>query len=202
MIKSGMNMMPRRAPDADCEDGAPPADLPRLYDMHFDDVRRWLRALAGFDADVDDLAQEVFIVAHRRFSQFDGRNAAGWLYQIARRVASQWRRRTWWRGLLVGEGDRKLETLPQAGAGPAELVERREGRQLLHRLLGSLTAKRRAVLVLSAIEGYSVDEIANLEGIKPATVFTRLHHARRDFIALVERERVAELHRIEKGSRR
>ena len=49
------------------------------------------------------------------------------------------------------------------------------------------------MFVLSEIEGYTGEQIAALEGMKVATVWTRLHHARRDFLQLVETRRKQEL---------
>ena len=63
--------------------GAPPSDGARealsfeeIYAHWFHDVSRWVRALGGMNADLDDLTQEVFLVVRRKLSQFDGRNLA------------------------------------------------------------------------------------------------------------------------------
>ncbi|HEY3667719.1 MAG TPA: sigma factor, partial [Polyangiaceae bacterium] len=46
----------------------------QVYAQRFRDVSRWVRALGGSDADLDDLTQEVFVVVERRLPDFDGRN--------------------------------------------------------------------------------------------------------------------------------
>ena len=51
---------------------------------------------------------------------------------------------------------------------------------------------RRATFVLFEIEGYSGEEIAEIQAIPVATVWTRLHHARKEFFALVDQHRRAE----------
>ena len=59
---------------------------------------------------------------------------------------------------------------------------------MLARLLEGMTEKKRSVLVLFELEGYSGEEIAQLQGVPVDTVWTRLHHARREL-----RERLARL---------
>ncbi|HEY3352879.1 MAG TPA: sigma-70 family RNA polymerase sigma factor [Polyangia bacterium] len=172
----------------------PPADsaalsLRSLYDAWFGEVIRWIRALGGPDCDVEDLAQEVFIVVQRRLAQFDGANVAGWLYRIAANTVRDRRQRAWVRRVILRRPDHELEGLPARTRGPAELLEEKEARRRLHGLLAKLSEKRRTVFVLFELEGYSGEEIAALQGIPVATVWTRLHHARRELAARAARLR-------------
>jgi len=162
-------------------------ELASVYERHFDDVCRWLRALGAPPAELQDCAQEVFLVARRRYEDFDGRNVAAWLYGIGRRVAAHARRRAWVRRWLRGGAD--VDTFAHPAADPAQLVERADARRQLHRLLGEMSARRRAAFVLSELEGLSAEEIAALEGVSVAAVWSLLHHARRDFVAIVARHR-------------
>jgi DNA-directed RNA polymerase specialized sigma24 family protein len=50
-----------------------------------------------------------------------------------------------------------------------------------------MTERRRTTFFLFEIEGYSGEEIAELEGVAVTTIYTRLHHARRDFMSLLAR---------------
>ena len=160
-------------------------DFSRIYEQHFDEVARWAGALGGPAADLDDLAQEVFLVVRRKLHRFDGRNLRAWLYAITARTVSDHRRRAWFRNVLSRRRDIELDSLPRADESPAELVERAEARRLLYRLLEKMSEKRRTAFVLFEIEGYSGEEIAGLLGVPLATVWTRLHHARREFLARV-----------------
>lgn len=56
---------------------------------------------------------------------------------------------------------------------------------MLSRVFERMTPVRRAAFVLFEIEGYSGEEIAQLEQIPVATAYTRLHHARKDYLRLV-----------------
>ena len=158
-------------------------DFAALYERWFDDVCRWLRAMGGAERELEDLAQEVFLVARRRFAGFDGGSAPAWLYGIAWRVAADGRRRAWFRR-WVGSDEAAAASV---GGDPVELLERRESRLLLHQLLAQMSARRRTALVLSEVEGYTAGQIAELEGVKVATIWTRLHHARRELLQRLER---------------
>lgn len=161
-----------------------PKDFEALYSSYFHHVTRWARAFGCPAADIDDVAQETFLVARKRLRQFEGGNAAGWLYRIAQHVTRGHRRRAWVRKVLHRD--------PDLGAadgqnGPVEALEQREARREMHEILSRMTERRRATFFLFEIEGYTGEEIAQLEGVAVGTVYTRLHHARRDFMALLAR---------------
>jgi hypothetical protein len=52
-------------------------DFASVYHEWFQHVLRWSRAMGGPEADLEDLAQEVFVVVRRKLEAFDGRNLAG-----------------------------------------------------------------------------------------------------------------------------
>ena len=160
-------------------------EFERVYSEHFHHVTRWARALGGLEADVDDLAQDVFLVVRRKLDEFDGRSLPAWLYGITRKTVSDYRRRAWLRRLLHGV-TRSLDTAPpEAGAIlGVDAVERLEAQRILRRVVAQMSQVRRTAFILFEIEGYSGEEIAALEQIPIATVYTRLHHARKDFLRL------------------
>jgi RNA polymerase sigma-70 factor (ECF subfamily) len=157
-----------------------------VYRDFYREVCRWVRAFGGLDADADDLAQEVFLVVRRRLDAFDGENLAGWLYEISRRTASQYRRNSWLRRMFQ-PSNRYFEQLPEEKSGPDELAERKQSKQHLQAVLSHLSRSRRAAFILYEIEGYTGEEIAALEGVPVNTIYTRLHYARRDFLNWLEK---------------
>lgn len=171
-----------------------PLDFTRVYEAWFDPCLRWLRALGIPDADLEDVGQEVFVVVRRKLAAFEGDKVAAWLYRIATRTASDHRRRAWFRRLWNRGARIELDGLVDGAAGPAELYERREAERLLDAVLARMSDKRRVAFALYEIEGYSCDEIAQLVDVPVATVWTRLHHARKEFLA-----HVAELQQDEEG---
>jgi RNA polymerase sigma-70 factor (ECF subfamily) len=174
--------------------GNPDLDFAAVYDDFFHDVCRWVRALGGLGVDHEDIAQEVFLVVERRLREFDGRNLPGWLFKIAALTVSDHKRRAWFKHLVLGRKDQDLDSLPGAGGGgPVALLEKKEERRALARVLERMPEARRVPFVLFEIEGLSGEEIARLLEIPVATVWTRLHYARKEFFALAadERRRIA-----------
>src|SRR5262249_7933634 len=155
-------------------------DFSDVYDQWFHEVARWIRALGGPEADLDDLAQEVFLVVQRTLPTFDGRNVAGWLYRIAAHKVRDHRRRAWFRNLFLGRRDVAIDEIAATGLNPEQSFERRQSERELFRLLDKLSVKRRVAFVLFEIEGYDCEEIAALENVPVATIWTRLHHARKE----------------------
>ncbi|MEP6653804.1 MAG: RNA polymerase sigma factor [Myxococcales bacterium] len=170
-----------------------------IYDTWFEDVARWIRALGGLESDRDDIAQEVFLVVRRRLQSFDGANPAGWLYRITRRQVRDFRRRTWVKHIFNKRRSDEPDILPHGGSSPATELEDKEKQRVLHTLLQKMDDDRRSALVLFEIEGLSGEEIARIQSIPVNTVWTRLHHARKEFFALAARYRKA--HGGERGER-
>ncbi len=164
-----------------------PLTFDELYERWFHDVCRWARALGGLHADVEDIAQEVFIVVRRKLDGFDGAHPRAWLYRITQRTVSDYRRRAWFQRMVRPAAD-FLNHLIDPAEGPRELVQLREAEQQVEDILRQMSRIRRTVFVLYEIEGYSGEEIAELEGVPVATVYTRLHHARREFLAKMDLE--------------
>ena len=158
----------------------------RIYERWFDDVVKWLYALGAPAADTEDLAQEIFLVVRRRLEEFDGGNLAGWLYRISQLTVRDFRRRAWFKHLVRGRSEIDLTAIPHAAAGPERSYEVAENRKLFQDVIARMSEKRRTTLVLFEIEGYSGEEIARIQDIPLATVWTRLHHARKDFFKLVK----------------
>jgi RNA polymerase sigma-70 factor (ECF subfamily) len=154
-----------------------------VYRECFVTVARWVRALGASDGDVEDLAQEVFIIVRRKLPSFDGRNLPGWLYRIAQRTVRDHRRSAWFRNVLGRQTPASEPTSPEPSG--LQVLQQRERRNVLESILARMSEKRRSTFVLFEIEGYSGEEIAQIQSLRLKTVWTRLHHARKDFIRMV-----------------
>jgi RNA polymerase sigma-70 factor, ECF subfamily len=159
-----------------------------VYDAWFDDVARWVRALGGTRADQDDLVQEVFVVVHRRLGDFDGQNLPGWLYRIASHQVRDFRRLRWIKNVIM-----RSVPLTHRIASPEPtaltVLETREKQELLERLLSKLNEAQRAAFVLFEIDGYSGEEIAQIQQVPINTVRARIHRARQKLTTLLARSR-------------
>jgi RNA polymerase sigma-70 factor (ECF subfamily) len=160
-----------------------------IYEAWFDEVVKWLYALGAPASDTEDLAQELFVVVRRQLARFDGVNLTGWLYRIAQLTVRDHRRRAWFRNLVLRRRDIDLAQVPngqeQRDDSPAHSYEQAENRRLLQGLVGKMSEKLRTTFVLFEIEGYSGEEIARIQDIPLGTVWTRLHHARKEFWKIV-----------------
>lgn len=190
---------------ARCEAGAAPATrlpsgvpltFPAVYHAYFAQVVGWLRAMGIPQADLEDLAQEVFLIVRRKLVRFHQGSLAAWLHAIAEHKSRNYRRLAWFRNVFMP--GRTLETVEAAALGesPAGALEQKEDRQTITAMLARMSDKRRETLLLFEVEGYSGQEIATLQGVPLKTVWTRLHHARKDLVAMVaelrnQREREA-----------
>jgi RNA polymerase sigma-70 factor (ECF subfamily) len=167
----------------------PDARFRAVYEGWFDDVTRWLYALGVPSSDVEDLAQEIFLVVRRKLDRFDGGNLGGWLYRIAQLTVRDHRRRAWFKNLTQRRKAVDLADLPQlATHSPAQSLEEADNRRRLQALVATMSEKLRTTFVLFEIEGYSGEEIAELQDVPLGTVWTRLHHARKAFWKLVRQQ--------------
>jgi len=172
-----------------------------LFERYGDAVVAWASRLGGPSIDPEDVAQEVFIVAHRRIGDFRGHaSAKTWLYGITLRVVMQLRRkarRRRWFGLHT---ETDLATPVEPERSPIDQLEQRRLRASVYRVLDAMSEASRTALILAEMEGLSGEEIAALTGQRVATVWVRLHRAREQFGHLARKlipNEVAELERPE-----
>jgi RNA polymerase sigma-70 factor (ECF subfamily) len=179
---------PPRATPAAAPDRAPPA-WAELYRDHVQEVARWVSRLGGPESDREDLVQEVFLVARQKLPSFRGEaKVTTWLFRICHNVVRGKRRRLAWRRWLGGDPQETAGHLADPGQGPDEALDQRRSVAALYRALDRLREPKRTVLILFELEGMSGEQIAELTGVKPGTVWVQLHRARRELAALLEVE--------------
>ncbi len=154
---------------------APLPSLRQLFDEHARYIWRSLRHLGVADADLEDVCQEVFLTAHKKLPEFEGRSTVRtWLYGICLRLASDYRRRAHVRR------ERPTAEVPLDNSGGEVSTERDrvEARATLARLLDLLDDEKREVLVLYELEGFTMKEVAEIVGCPLQTAYSRLYAAR------------------------
>lgn len=159
-------------------------DFGVFYSQQVDFVWRSLRRLGVPDRDVPDLTHDVFATAWRRFASFDSsRPLKPWLYGIAHRTASAYRRRSWFRRELL-----ETPTLEPSSEEDAEaLLDSWRARVLIDRALRTLPEREQVILVLHDFEEQPMSEIARAENIPVKTAYSRLARARERFTVAVRR---------------
>ena len=150
-------------------------DIARLYEAHARQVWRTLLRLGVTEAFVEDCVQDVFLTAHQRLPEFQGRSAPGtWLVGIAVRVAANARRAVQRRGVvqLVGHD------LVDPSRGPDERVDQHRALLELEQVLARLPEDQREVVVLIDLEQLTAPQAAEALEVKLNTVYSRLRLGR------------------------
>lgn len=152
-----------------------------VYTLYVDFVWRVLRA-CGVPADqLEDAAQDVFVVVHRRLPEFEGRSAiTTWLFAITRRVASKHRR------------PRRNVDAPPLVTGtatdPFDDLARVQAAETIAAILDGMDDDKRLVFALVEIEQLSVAEVARMLQLNLNTAHSRLRLARAEFTAAARRK--------------
>ena len=147
------------------------AALGELYDRYAQQLVCFVRRVEPNDA--QDVVQTVFLRVLRIAGTFraDAPSARPWLFAIAARVLQERSRalRRWGSALLrfASEAERSQP-------------DRADLRSDVARGLSQLSLAKRSVLILAEVEGFGCEEIAQMLSIPVGTVWTRLHHARRE----------------------
>jgi RNA polymerase sigma-70 factor (ECF subfamily) len=150
--------------------------------------RRLFRIARGIlrnDAEAEDVVQDAYVRAFTHLAEFRGEASFGtWVARIAYNEALGRRRRQRPTvDLSVLENVRPAQIIPfpltAAISDPECTMAQREVHELLEKAIDGLPQEFRLVLISRVIEGLSVEETADLLGVKPETVKTRLHRARK-----------------------
>ncbi len=157
-----------------------------LYQRFRRQVAATLYRVLGDRSDLDDLIQEVFVIAFRGLERFRGdARLSTWLYRICVNVALGRIRTRKRRPAAIGLADLDTATtdpsLTERPETPEKSLERQRDRERVYAALETLAPKKRIVLYLHEIEGLDLKEIAYLVESNPVTVRTRLFYARKEF---------------------
>jgi RNA polymerase sigma-70 factor (ECF subfamily) len=158
-----------------------------MFEAHFERVCVALRRFGVPAREIEDAAQQVFVVAWNKLANIQPGHERAFLLGTAWNVAShskrtQLRRREVW----DDDSDRTGEMIDPRSRSD-ELVEEKQTRVLLDKVLSALPEDLRVVLVLHELEELSRDEIAVALGWRPGTVASRLERARSEFSRLSAR---------------
>jgi RNA polymerase sigma-70 factor (ECF subfamily) len=179
-----------------------------VYQAHASFVWRSLRRLGVAESSLDDATQDVFVVVHRRLSEFEGRSQlTTWLYRIAYHTAQHYFRH----GVrhpshaaqsqLESQAELPADTSPShislesangltshasVNSCPQEVFSQKQAVERLYAVLDQLDDEKRAVFVMAELEQMAAPEIANVLRVPVNTVYSRLRAARLHFNTLVD----------------
>ena len=158
--------------------------LQAMFRQDFTFIWRVLRRLGVPPADVDDAAQQVFVVAADRIADIQAGRERAFLFGSALRVASRARQ-----GRGPQPDSAALESQVDPGPGPEQLTDRKRALEALDAVLEAMPFELRAVFVLFELEGMSMQDIAQALDLPRGTVASRLRRAREEFHSIASRLR-------------
>jgi len=172
------------------------AQLIQLYEHYRRPIHSYVYRLLGSLEDADDVTQEVFVRACTSWTRlYERENLSSWLYRIATNLCVDMLRRrkriSWWPlHPRHRNGDGSMEELNPdlapflANSGGIPDIAERE---LIHLTLARLPTDYSVVLVLSAAQGISYQEIATIIGISSNAAATRISRAKKMFAEQYQR---------------
>jgi RNA polymerase sigma-70 factor (ECF subfamily) len=165
-----------------------PAAFRSLIRRHDRYLYRIARSVVPDDQEAEDVVQETFVRSFTRLVDFRGdASLSTWLTRIALNEALRRHRRR--RRIVrlddlnsaVGRPDMQIHRSPMIAPDldPERTTAQHQIRRVLERAIDDLPDPFRTVFVMRAIEEASTEETASVLRIRPQTVKTRLHRARR-----------------------
>jgi RNA polymerase sigma-70 factor (ECF subfamily) len=139
----------------------------QLYNEHFDRIYRYVRFLVNFQAEAEDLTQEVFIKALRAISSYKrrGGNFTSWLFRIAHnQVIDHFRKQSKQRKTTLEE------TTLVSGDDPVTTTEQKIEIEGLMTALKKLPSAQREVISLRFIVGLPIADVARTLGKREGTI--------------------------------
>jgi len=153
--------------------------LKAAISAHYELVWRVLRRLGVTEPSVEDAAQQVLIVFANRLEDIRIGAERAFMVATATRVAADFRKK---RGRARESLDPDaLAAEPSSSPQADELLDRGRARRWLDIALNEMPDEQRAVFVLFELEDMTMATIAELLGLAPGTVASRLRRARATF---------------------
>jgi RNA polymerase sigma-70 factor (ECF subfamily) len=154
---------------------------------------RLARGILRNDGEAEDVVQETYVRAFTHLEQFRGDSSLStWLSRIAMNEALGRLRRqrpgVTIESLPQGALEAQIIQFPLASDDPEKSMAQREIQHVVEHAIDELPEAFRLVFITRVIEGMNVEETAEILGVKPETVKTRLHRARTMLRDIVEKK--------------
>ena len=153
---------------------------------HMDALLRTALRMTKSETDAEDLVQETFVKAYRFWDRFElGSNARAWLFKIMTNIfINEYRSRS--RAPISVSVDEENDNFVYGQVASLTSQENPETEFLnklldddVRRAIDTLPEDFREVVVLSFLEDYSYQEIAEIVGLQLGTVKSRIHRGRK-----------------------
>ena len=161
-------------------------EMRELFDAHFDFIWRATRRLGLCDAETDDAAQQVFIIASRKLDAILPGRERAFLYGIAVRVVADVRKNVSRRHEMSAE--RAIE-LVSSSAPADQALDHARARACFDAAIADMPLELRTVFTLYEFEELTMAQIAEIVDVPHGTVASRLRRARDHFESAMSRLR-------------
>jgi RNA polymerase sigma-70 factor, ECF subfamily len=164
-----------------------------LVKRHQNRVFAVARGILKRQEDIEDVSQQVFVKAYFALKKFDQRSAfTTWLYKITVNECWDLLRKRKVRPLVYEadfseEQSRQYQASERPDGRAPDPAARLDARQRVERLLGFLDERDRGMLVLKEVEGFAIEEIAELFDLNTNTVKVRLFRARQRILSQLKK---------------
>jgi RNA polymerase sigma-70 factor (ECF subfamily) len=159
-----------------------PTSCLAVYERELDYLFETLQRLGASPREVEDLAQEVFLILHKNWPNLDvSRPFRPYLFAVAFRVVCAHRRR---RGREVPYAYLEAE---DPAVGPEESLQSKQSAHLLMAALDTVPLARRAVVVMHDLDGFPIVEVAARLSLTRFGAYARLRKARKELASAVRR---------------
>ncbi|WP_235991724.1 RNA polymerase sigma factor [Metabacillus schmidteae] len=149
--------------------------ISELYGLYYQDVYRFLICFTGNQNDAEDLTQEVFMRVLKSYHNYHHQGSIKtWIISIAKYAAIDQLRKKKFSSIFK---DTFFKGIPSNQKSPYETIELQEDIKLLYEAILKLKPNYRSVIILRAINEYTVKETAEILGCKESKVKVDFHRA-------------------------
>ncbi len=150
---------------------------------HFSSLYNFALSICYNSQDAEDLVQETFLRAQKKFDQFDfGTNCKAWMFRILRNIAIDQLKK---KDALIAGKNEPFEDLQSCSSNTLErLLDSID----LKKAFSQLSEKYRVIILLKDVEGFSYQEIADILKFPIGTVMSRLYRGRKELFSLLTSE--------------
>lgn len=178
-------VLPNQTAHADDYVNGVSMDFWKIYDQHYNRVRKFILAYVKDEWVADDLIQETFIKVQKNLKSVkDPAKLSSWIFRIAYNLCHDHYRQA--KRSSLNQRNIQQEIVSFKEAVVQKKLEQQQMGQCVQDKMDLLPSDYRSVLILSDIMAFSHKEIAEILKISVSNVKVRIHRARKKFRAILE----------------
>jgi len=156
-----------------------------LIKRYYSKVSATVHRIFGYDAEAEDVVQEVFMELAKSAGNFRKDSAfSTFLYRVAVNTTYRYIKRKTSKD-VVSDSIETLSNMLSSEKGEDSLLEKREKAEIVNSALRSLSPDKRVAIVLFEVENLTLKEISDLLKIPLQTVWSRVYNARKELYSMI-----------------